>query len=86
MPLPEVNPRVGPYEVDFLWRHQALIVETDGYRYHRGRQAFEDDRVRDLELRLLGYDVLRFTHRQLTNEPGEVATALRSLLSASRRP
>ena len=27
-----------------LARSHSLIVETDGYQFHRGRQAFEDDR------------------------------------------
>jgi very-short-patch-repair endonuclease len=66
--------------LDFLWRKSSLIVETDGFRYHRGRAAFEDDRARDLELRLLGYDVLRFTYRQLSGNPGGVARALCSFL------
>jgi very-short-patch-repair endonuclease len=77
---PEVNALIGPFRVDFIWREQRLIVETDGYRYHRGRQAFEDDRARDLELRLLGYQVVRFTSRQLAGDPGGVAVALRRLL------
>ena len=34
LPKPEVNVRVGPYEVDFLWRGHRLIVETDGYATH----------------------------------------------------
>jgi very-short-patch-repair endonuclease len=80
LPPPAVNATVGPFTVDFLWRKSSLIVETDGFRYHRGRAAFEDDRARDLELRLLGYDVLRFTYRQLSSNPGGVARALRSFL------
>jgi len=36
-PAPEVNAKVGQFVVDFLWRERSLIVETDGYRYHRGR-------------------------------------------------
>lgn len=65
LPAPQVNARVDGFLVDFLWRDRKLIVETDGYRYHRGRAAFEDDRARDLRLKLLGYDVLRLTERQL---------------------
>ncbi|MGH2980745.1 MAG: endonuclease domain-containing protein [Solirubrobacterales bacterium] len=80
LPVPGVNARIGSYVVDFLWRDQRLIVETDGYRYHRGRQAFEDDRARDVELRLLGYEVVRFTYRQLVDDPARVARALRALL------
>ena len=51
LPRPEVNVRVGSYEVDFLWRAERLVVETDGYKYHRGAQAFEDDHQRDLTIR-----------------------------------
>ena len=79
--MPEVNRPVGPFTVDFLWRRQRLIVETDGYRYHRGRQAFEDDRGRDLRLRGLGYEVLRVTYRELSTERAELVRVLRAALS-----
>jgi very-short-patch-repair endonuclease len=77
---PEVNVRIGPFEVDFLWREERVIVETDGYRYHRGSQAFEDDHGRDLELHALGYLVHRFTYRQVTEMPQRVAVAVREAL------
>lgn len=35
-PRPEVNVEVGKYEVDFLWRKEKLVVETDFFDYHRG--------------------------------------------------
>jgi very-short-patch-repair endonuclease len=79
LPKPEVNVRVGPYEVDFLWRERRLVVETDGYRYHRGSQAFEDDRERELELHSRGYTLRRFTYRQVTETPNRVAAALQDL-------
>ncbi len=80
LPQPQVNAQVGDFTVDFLWPDRRLVVETDGYRYHRGRVAFEQDRARDVELRLLGYEVLRFTHRQVVGESARVAAALRALL------
>ena len=46
LPQPEVNGRVAGHEVDFLWRDRGLIVETDGYRHHADRAAFEADRQR----------------------------------------
>jgi very-short-patch-repair endonuclease len=87
LPTPQANSPVGHFTVDFLWPKRKLIVETDGYRYHRGRQAFEDDRVRDIELRLLGYEVVRLTHRQVLDDPARVAAMLRTLLAqgAARR-
>lgn len=81
-PQPEVNARVGPYEVDFIWRDRSLIVETDGFRHHGGRPAFERDRARDAFLQSRGFRVLRFTHRQVT-ERTPVVAALRPLLSQS---
>jgi very-short-patch-repair endonuclease len=84
LPPPQVNVRVGSFTVDFLWAERRLIVEVDGYRAHRTRSAFESDRARDVELQLLGYQVARFTWRQLTERPREVAGALRKLLA--RRP
>lgn len=80
LPKPEVNVRVGPHTVDFLWRDRRLIVEVDGYRAHGTGSAFESDRARDVELRLLGYEVVRFTWRQLNDHPREVTGALRKLL------
>jgi very-short-patch-repair endonuclease len=80
LPEPEVNARVGPYEVDFLWRDRELIVETDGFRHHGDRSAFERDRAKDARLQSLGFRVLRFTHRQLTEDRSTVVAALRDLL------
>jgi very-short-patch-repair endonuclease len=80
LPAPEVNVRVGSITVDFLWRGRRLIVETDGYRYHRGQQEFEDDHARDLDLRALGFEVRRFTYRQVTGNPGRIAATLREAL------
>ncbi len=57
LPEPEVNAIVGPHAVDFLWRDRELIVETDGWAAHPGRQAFDDDRAKDAELRVLEFTV-----------------------------
>ena len=84
LPEPEVNVRIGPHIVDFLWRDRRLIVETDGYRYHRGRQAFEDDRARDLDLRTRGFEVVRLSARQVFEEPERVAGALHAALASAR--
>ncbi|MBA3866865.1 MAG: DUF559 domain-containing protein [Solirubrobacterales bacterium] len=81
--MPEVNVRVGAHEVDFLWRPQRLIVETDGYRYHRGAAAFESDRRRDFDLQSQGYAVHRLTYRQVTEEPHRVGNAIAAAISFS---
>jgi very-short-patch-repair endonuclease len=84
LPYPEINVRVGPYLVDFLWRERRLAVETDGYGYHRGRQAFRDDRRRDLDLRGCGFEVVRLSEEQVADEPEQVAKILRKVLASAR--
>jgi very-short-patch-repair endonuclease len=81
LPQPEVNALIGPHEVDFLWRDRGLIVETDGWRHHGDRSAFERDRARDAHLQSLGFQVLRFTFRQVKENRSAVVAALRSLLA-----
>ena len=80
IPKPEVNVRVAGITVDFLWREARVVVETDGWRFHRGRAAFEEDRRRDARLRLAGYQVLRFSHRQVFEEPAEVIAVVRAAI------
>jgi very-short-patch-repair endonuclease len=80
LPTPEVNVPVGPHLVDFLWREQKLVVETDGYGYHAGRVAFQDDRGRDLDLRARGYAVIRLAERQVNEEPQRVAKVVSAAL------
>jgi very-short-patch-repair endonuclease len=77
---PTVNVRIGPLTVDFCWMEAELIVETDGYRSHRGRAAFEDDRERDLILHRLGYEVHHLSHRQVFHESVRVAAVLQAAL------
>lgn len=81
LPRPEVNARIDSLLVDFLWRDRRLIVETDGYKYHSGREAFEDDRNRDLRLKALGYEVVRLSYRQVVEESPTVADLLAAVLS-----
>jgi very-short-patch-repair endonuclease/predicted transcriptional regulator of viral defense system len=84
LPLPVMNVPIGQFVVDFLWPDRRLIVETDGFRHHGTRSAFESDRERDVRLKLLGYSVLRFTHRQVAEDAASVAAAVGALLGARR--
>jgi very-short-patch-repair endonuclease len=82
LPNPAVNAALDRYVVDFLWADASLVAEVDGWESHRTRSAFEDDRARDARLMLLGYQVVRFTWRQLNSDPRGVARTIRSLLQA----
>ena len=67
--------------MDFLWRDQRVVVETDFWTYHRGSVAFQDDHARDLDLRSAGYTVLRYDDTQLESEPARVAEDVTRALS-----
>jgi very-short-patch-repair endonuclease len=85
LPSPRVNAWVpvegGGFETDFTWPARRLIAEADGYTTHGTRAAFERDRRRDRLLQLAGWRVIRFTWRQLVDEPTEIADAIRRLLA-----
>jgi Protein of unknown function (DUF559)/Transcriptional regulator, AbiEi antitoxin len=86
LPSPAVNAWITlddgvAYMADFMWREQRLIVETDGWNSHGTRRAFEDDRRRDRLLRLAGWEVVRFTWREVVEEPAEVVATIRRLLA-----
>ena len=59
-----------------------MIVETDGFGAHGTRMRFESDRARDANLLAPGYQVLRFTWRQLVETPEVVAARLAVVLAA----
>jgi very-short-patch-repair endonuclease len=81
LPDPEVNARVGRYEVDFCWRRERLIVEIDGHAFHSSRAALERDHGRDLELQQLGFIVIRISWRQLRHEPLQVVAWIAAALA-----
>jgi very-short-patch-repair endonuclease len=81
LPRPQVNHTIGPYEVDFAWLEERVLVEVDGWHAHGHRLAFERDRARDAELAAMGYVVLRFTWRQLRESPLLVAARVAQALA-----
>jgi very-short-patch-repair endonuclease len=81
LPMPRVNFTVLGQEVDAFWPGKALVVELDGYAFHRHRAAFERDRARDAALQAAGMSVLRITFRRLRDDPDGVETEIRRLLA-----
>jgi very-short-patch-repair endonuclease len=84
LPMPRTNVRRAGWEVDALWEEQRLIVEVDGYRYHRPQASFERDRRKDADLMLAGYRVLRLTWRRLTKHPAEVIALIGAALAPAQ--
>lgn len=73
LPIPETNVKVRvarrTYEVDFLWRRQKLVVETDGGRFHDNPQAGSRDSVRNRALMDAGFLVSRLGWEDLRDRP-----------------
>ena len=83
LPSPRMNARVAGWEVDAYWPAHRLIVELDGWSYHRSRQAFERDRRKDAHLTAAGHRVVRVTWRRLNQQPLAVTAQLGALLAAT---
>ena len=84
---PEVNVAVAcrpgvAHEVDFLWRAQRLVLETDGGRFHSTPRAIERDRRREAELVMAGHRALRTTWTQVEREPRTMARMVAAALAA----
>ncbi|HEX7245380.1 MAG TPA: DUF559 domain-containing protein [Solirubrobacterales bacterium] len=78
--LPQVNVLVEGHLVDFYWPKAKVIVETDGYAYHKDRAAFERDREVTVALTAAGYRVLRATYRMLERNPAPFLDLIRESL------
>jgi len=84
LPGPLTQQRVNGFRVDFYWPELALVVETDGLRYHRTATQQARDRQRDQAHTAAGLTTLRFTHAQVAFEPGDVIEVLRVVAERCR--
>lgn len=85
IPEPQVNVMVAGELVDFFWPLERLVVEVDGYEWHKGRTQFERDRAKDTKLQLTGCVVLRPTQRRIAFEARKLVADVRAALTAARR-
>ncbi len=81
--IPEVNVKVGRWEVDFLWRQERLVVETDGHAFHDHEIARGRDARKDAWLRSQGLTVLRFSYRDVDQEMKRVCETTRACLDSA---
>jgi very-short-patch-repair endonuclease len=86
LPVPATDVPLLGFTADYLWPEQRLIVELDSYSAHGHRAAFERDHRRDVVHRDAGYEVLRFTGRQLEQDPFYVIAVIARALDRRSRP
>jgi very-short-patch-repair endonuclease len=83
---PEVQTQIGPDRPDFLWRDQSVVVETDSWRWHGGRDRWEADQRKAIRLQMQGLTVVRMSYRRVFGEPAQVAADLKLIVAASAGP
>lgn len=89
LPIPQTNSKLRltgkVYEIDFLWREQKLVVETDGGRFHDNPAAGARDSERNHALAAAGYRLPRLGWEDLRDRPDETMSEIARLLRASHR-
>jgi very-short-patch-repair endonuclease len=68
--------------IDLCYPEHKVAIEYDGWAWHSGRRAFDEDRARANDLVLLGFAVLRFTSN--SSDQTIVDTASAAIQRASR--
>jgi very-short-patch-repair endonuclease len=75
----------GPVHLDAAWPDVKLAIELDGAAFHGSNEARERDLARDAALAALGWLVIRFSYRQVTQQPSicraRIEAAYRARLS-----
>lgn len=85
LPRPSTNLFVAGYELDAYWPTERFAVELDTYDYHGGRASFEQDRLRQEDLKLAGIEMTRITGARMDREPEAISNRLERLLAQRRR-
>lgn len=85
LPPPRTQQRVNGYRVDFYWPELGLVVETDGWRYHRTAGEQATDHRRDQVHTAAGLTTLRFAEDQVRYRPDEVSARLTAVTKRLRQ-
>jgi very-short-patch-repair endonuclease len=84
LPLPITNTWVAGVYVDGVWSDLKLVLEFDGWRYHRDRDKFESDRIRDQHLLIADHRVMRITKRQIDHRPYALIARVATMIATLR--
>lgn len=88
LPLPEAQYRVVEggrviARLDFAYPSARIGIETDGYRWHGGRERWARDIRRENRLKLLGWTLLRFSWEDVRERPEVVASQVSAVLEGT---
>lgn len=86
LPPPQINVLLrgerAAHEVDCFWPSRRLVVQLDGFAYHRTRRDRERDSTTDADLELAGFRVLRLTWDDVAVHGYRTVRRLRQALSS----
>jgi hypothetical protein len=85
LPRPLTNVRIAGYLRDAWFPQERVVVELDGWDFHKSRHSFESDRERDAEALLAGIVTVRITHERMKHARANEAARLDKILEARRR-
>lgn len=54
-------------------KKKGLVVECDSFQYHGDKDAFAKDKIREREIIKTGYPVIRFSGREINQNPYKVS-------------
>ena len=91
LPQETIHIKRKNYRVDFLisyydcddatyYLKKPIIIEVDGKDWHSSKTQMNYDYKRENELKLAGYDILRFTGSQVFQNPFECVSSLRNYM------
>ena len=87
LPRPAPQATVSGARRDFAWPERRIVVEIDGWRFHRTVQAADRDAQRGNDATLAGWLHLRFSRRRVVLRSTEVQRDLeRAFRIGSRAP
>jgi very-short-patch-repair endonuclease len=87
IPPYERNVELGGWEIDCLWRRERLALELDGRSYHVAMREFDRDRIKDTQVQLMGYRVMRVSDFRWEHDRAAVIDQLLAMLAlAHARP
>ena len=77
--------RVDPYELDFALPNLKIGVEIDGYQHHAEYDQREKDYSRERVLQRRGWQIVRYTAREVLNNPAACIRNLKTILNRGQR-
>ncbi|HLG65562.1 MAG TPA: DUF559 domain-containing protein [Ktedonosporobacter sp.] len=61
--------KIGPYYADFAHLESRTVIEIDGAAYHSTPEQIERDQYRQQRLESWGWNVIRFSGKQVYRDP-----------------